>query len=384
MSQRIPLSWLQLVHEKMKLLAAIAGVTVSVVLMWMQLGLMNALFTSAIRFHECVTGQLFIVHGQYESLLRSHRFSSRLLYRLKGSTSVQHVFPISFGMADWKNPEDGESKSIQVYGIETERCSLNADGVMTHLPALRETDTFLFDRNARPGFGDITGAWRRGEPLVTEINRRQMKLVGITSLGASFGVDGNLVMSQANFLRLFPARRSGVIDLGIIDLEQHADIESAQKRFQDVLGKEVRVLNRQQFQDLELKYWKTATPIGIIFSAGTVVGFFIGFIVVYQILYTDVTNHLPHYATMKAMGFSNSYLYRLVLRQSFLLAMLGFIPGTILAAGLYHFLAEVTLLPLQLTVQRGLGLIAATLLMCFFSGSLAIRRLSSADPADVF
>jgi putative ABC transport system permease protein len=384
MSQGIPLSWLQLVHEKMKLLAAIAGVMVSVVLMWMQLGLMHALFASAVVFHNRVDGQLFVVHSQYESLLRSKHFSSRLLYRLHRGAGVIDVFPISFGLADWKNPWDGESKSIQVYAVETEHCCLNAPGVSENLRALRDPDTFLFDRHARPGFGDVVGAFSRREPLTTEINRRKMHLRGITELGASFGVDGNLVTSQANFLRLFPQRKPGVIDLGIVRLSPDADILKLQKQFQSLLGKEVKVITRDEFKAIELKYWKTATPIGIIFSAGTVVGFFIGFIVVYQILYTDVTNHLPHYATMKAMGFSNSYLYRLVMGQSFYLAALGFVPGTIVAAVMYHVLGKATLLPLELSVPRGISLCIVTLLMCFVSGALAMRKLAAADPADVF
>lgn len=151
-----------------------------------------------------------------------------------------------------------------------------------------------------------------------------------------------------------------------------------------MLGKEVQVLTRDQFADLELVYWKSATPIGIIFTAGTVVGFFIGFIVVYQILYTDVINHLPQYATMKAMGFSNGYLYRLVIQQSAQLATLGYIPGTLMAALLYAGLRKVTLLPLSLEPTRGILLAVITLLMCAFSATLAVRKLSAADPADVF
>ena len=175
-----------------------------------------------------------------------------------------------------------------------------------------------------------------------------------------------------------------MIDLGIVRLSPDADLLKLQKEFQSLLGKEVKVITRDEFKAIELRYWKTATPIGIIFSAGTVVGFFIGFIVVYQILYTDVTNHLPHYATMKAMGFSNSYLYRLVMGQSFYLAALGFVPGTIVAAVLYHVLGKATLLPLELSVPRGISLCIVTLLMCFVSGALAMRKLAAADPADVF
>jgi putative ABC transport system permease protein len=211
-----------------------------------------------------------------------------------------------------------------------------------------------------------------------------MKLAGLVDLGASFGIDGNLLVSHANFLRLFSERDPGHIDLGVVRLKPGVSVEAAQRQFQQQLGEQVLVLTRDQFADIELKYWKSATPIGVIFSAGTFVGFFIGLIVVYQILYTDVTNHLPQYATMKAMGFSNAYLRGLILAQSLQLGLLGFVPGTLIAAMLYAALRNVTQLPLTLDPARGVFLAAVTVVMCALSGLFAIRRLSSADPAEVF
>ncbi len=384
MSQRIPLSWLQLKHEKMKLFAAVSGVMVSVVLMWMQLGLMKALFASAVVFHGSLDGELVVIHSQYEHLLHSKPFSSRLLYRLRGSPDVEEVFSIFLAPVEWKNPWNGEMRSMQCYGIETDKPSLDLPGFAAQLGKLRETDAFLYDRMARPRFGDVVGANNRAETIEPEINRRKMLLSGIIDLGASFGVDGNILVSHANFLRLFPERKSGAIDVGVVKLKPGVSIDSAQKEFQDMLGKEVHVLTREQFKEVELVYWRSATPIGIIFTAGTAVGFFIGFIVVYQILYTDVSNHLPHYATMKAMGFSNGYLYGLVLEQSAQLAIMGFIPGTAVAALLYAGLRSVTQLPLVLEPTRGLFLGILTILMCMISGMLAVRKLAAADPADVF
>jgi len=384
MSQRIALSWLQLRHEKMKLFAAVAGVMVSVILMWMQLGLMKALFASAVRFHGSLNGELVLVHSQYEHLLHSKPFSSRLLYRLLGSSAVDDVFAISMAPSEWKNPWNGEMRSVQCYGIETDQPCLSISGLPEQLQELRSTDQFLYDRGSRPRFGDVIGAVERKEPVEPEINRRRMILSGLVDLGASFGVDGSILVSHANFLRLFSERKPGMIDVGVVRLRDTSLLPELQKQFQEQLGKEVSVLTVEQFKDRELRYWKSATPIGVIFTAGTVVGFFIGFIVVYQILYTDVTNHLPQYATMKAMGFSNGYLYRLVLEQSLQLAVLGYIPGTFITALLYAGLQKATQLPLELDLTRGVALIAVTVMMCAFSGVLAVRKLASADPAEVF
>lgn len=384
MSQRLNLPWQQLWHEKMKLLAAVAGILVSVVLMWMQLGLMQSLFASAVVFHKSLDGDLIVIHRQYEHLLHSRQFSSRLLYRLSGSAAVQQVSALYLSASEWKNPWNGEMRAIQCYGVETDRLPMRLPGLTAQAAALRQTDAFLFDSRSRPRFGEVLRSLQQGGDVELEINRRRMSLAGLTELGASFGVDGNIIVSHANFLRLFPQRQSGAVDVGVVRLRSGADATAAQREFQDFLGREVLVLTPEEFVHLELSYWRTATPIGIVFSTGTIVGFLIGFIVVYQILYTDVTNHLPQFATLKAMGFSNGYLYRLVMSQSLYLALLGYIPGSLLAGVLYAGLRAVTQLPLQLTWWRGIGLLAATVAMCLFSGLLAIRRLSAADPADVF
>ena len=384
MSQRIGLSWLQLRHERMKLFAAVSGVMVSVVLMWMQLGLMTALFESAVVFHSSLDGELVVIHSHYEHLLHSKAFSGRLLHRLRGSPDTEQVHSIYLAPAEWKNPWNGEMRSLLCYGIETSGVSINLPGVAENLSKIKQTNAFLYDRLARPRFGDVLGANDQQQFIEPEVNQRKVFLSGVMDVGASFGVDGNIVVSHANFLRLFPERKSGQIDVGVVKLKPGTSVEAAQQEFQAMLGKGVRVLTRDQFREVELAYWGEATPIGIIFTAGAAVGFFIGFIVVYQILYTDVTNHLPQYATMKAMGFSSGYLCRLVLEQSVQLAMLGFIPGTVLAALMYRGQKEVTQLPMVMEPSRGVVLAVVTILMCVCSGMLAIRKLSSADPADVF
>ncbi len=384
MSQRIPLAWLQLRHEKMKLFAAVSGVMVSVVLMWMQLGLLQALFASAVEFHGSVNGELIVIHGQYEYLLRNQPFSSRLLHRVLGSPHVQEIYSIYAAPVEWKNPWNGERRTIQCYGIDTDKPAINLPMLDSQLAVLRQTDAFLYDRKARPGFGPVLEESAKGTLIEPEINRRKMTLKGLTEIGASFGVDGNIIVSHANFLRLVSDRASGEIDFGVIKLRPGADVVEMQSQVQAILGKEVNVLTRDELCERELLYWRRATPIGIVFSTGTFVGFFIGFIVVYQILYTDVTTHLPHFATMKAMGFSNGYLFRMVLSQSLQLAMLGFVPGSIIAGILYAGLRSATLLPLRLELSRGIFLLAATILMCVISGTLAIRKLRTADPADVF
>ena len=113
-------------------------------------------------------------------------------------------------------------------------------------------------------------------------------------------------------------------------------------------------------------------------------GFVVGAIIVYQILYADVADHLAEYATLKAMGFSNLFLSWVVVQQAMILAVLGFVPGVLVSRWLYAQASEATNLPLNLTQERALGVLLLTVVMCAVAAVIALRKVHSADPADVF
>jgi putative ABC transport system permease protein len=151
-----------------------------------------------------------------------------------------------------------------------------------------------------------------------------------------------------------------------------------------LLGNDVQVLTRQGLSELELEYWKRNASVGFIFSLGVLVGFVVGSIIVYQILYGDVMNSLPQYATLKAMGYKDGYVIGVVIQQSAILAVIGFIPGVLISYGLYALLASVTKLTVFMTLTRALQVLILTFVMCVGSGTLATRKLVQLDPADVF
>jgi putative ABC transport system permease protein len=113
-------------------------------------------------------------------------------------------------------------------------------------------------------------------------------------------------------------------------------------------------------------------------------GFIVGVVVVYQVLYTDVSDHLPEYATLKALGYSDRRLLTVVLQEALLLAVMGFIPGYLASYGVYQLLIIITRVPLVMKTHVAITVFILTLVMCSLSGAIAINKLRSADPADVF
>lgn len=387
---KTPLAWLQLKFNPSRLWVAIAGITFAVVLMFMQLGFRAALFDSAVQLHRSLRGDIFLISPRSTALIGMKSFSERRLYQALAVEEVKLVTPIYLGFAQWQNPQSPSYwRNIHVIGFDIRYPIFNLSGVEANFSKLPEADVVLFDQSSRPEYGPITDLLREKPFFVTEIDNiatatRKIKVVGLFKLGTSFGIDGNLLTSHLNFLRIFSQRQKGLIDVGLIQLQSASNVNLVKHKIEQLLPGDVRVFSQQEWIDFEKNYWMTSTAIGFIFSLGVVMGLIVGIVVVYQILYTDVSDHLREYATLMAIGFNKTYFWSTVAQESLLLSMMGYIPGFLIAAILYKIVKQTTLLPIAMTTMRTLFVFSLTLIMCLIAGILAIKKLEDADPADIF
>ncbi len=384
MNQKIPLSWLQLTREKTRLAVALAGIAFADILMFMQLGFRDALYYSNVRFHNSLQGDIVLINSQSNAILAMRGFSQRRLYKALELPAVQSVHPIYLDFTIWKNPVTGRPRSILIFGMNPENNLLNLPGVQENLDKLKLPDVVLFDRSSRVEYGPIAANYNQGKTVTAEVRRRRVKVEGLFTLGASFGADGNLITSDINFLRIFSNRQKGLIDIGLIKLKPGADANVVAQELRKYLPNEVNVLTKQEFIDFERNYWANSTAIGFIFTLGTVMGFIVGTVIVYQILYTEVADHLAEYATLKAIGYTQNYLLTVILQEALLLAVLGYFPGIVFALFMYNSARSATLLPVFMSFERAVMVLILTMIMCIISGAIAVRKLRSADPADIF
>jgi putative ABC transport system permease protein len=208
--------------------------------------------------------------------------------------------------------------------------------------------------------------------------------VGVYQLGTSFGYDGMVITSDLNYQRIRPVQPAELIDLGLIRVRPGADPDAVRAAVDAVLPEDVQVYTKRQYIDREIGYWAKVTPIGFIFSFGALMGFGVGAVIVYQILFADVSDHLSEYATLKAVGHTDLYLAAVVVSEAAMLAVLGFLPGLGIAHRLYRLTEQATKLPLHLSTQIALSVLGLTMVMCSLAGILALRKVASADPAEVF
>ncbi len=384
MFDKIPLAWLQLTREKIRLLVAVAGITFADTLMFMQLGFQDALFDSSTRMHQNLNGDLVLISPKSEALIAMQTFSWRRLYQTLAVPGVESVNPLYMGLINWKSPDTKRDRQILVLGFDPKQSVFTMPEVEASIPKIKLPDVVIFDRSARPEFGPVAPQIEAGKTVTTEVGGRRVYVKGLFSLGASFAADGNIITSDLNFLRIFTRRKKGEIDAGIIYLKPGADREKVLADIKALLPDDVKVLTREGFIEFEKTYWRESTAIGFIFGLGVAMGFIVGIVIVYQIIYTDVADHLSEYATLKAMGYKNAYFYLVVFQEAFLLAILGYLPGVPIVMVLYNLTKNATMLPVAMTATRALTVLILTIVMCFISGSIAVRKLQEADPADIF
>src|SRR5574337_1285070 len=376
-----PLAWLQLRREPVRLCVALAGVAFAVILVFMQLGFDDALFDSAVRVYDRLVADLVLISPQSLNITALMPFSRRRLYQAAAMQGVAEVVPVYMNTANWRNPYTGSPRVIFVAGFDPSHPAFAIPEVSAALDKIRLPDQVVFDSLSRPEFGPIAQDFRAGRLQSSEVNNRKVTIAGLFEMGTSFDIDGTLITSDLNFLRLFGARPKGLIDLGLIRLRPGADAEAARAALATYLPKDVEVLTKAGLLEREKTFWRESTPIGFIFTFGSIMGLVVGGAIVYQILFADVSAHLHEYATLKAIGYRDAYLFGVVLQQAWLVAVLGYLPGIAVATWLFQITERATRLPLRLGWWIGLEVLTLTLAMCSVAGLMALRKLRSADPA---
>ncbi len=384
MNRKIPLAWLQVSRERSRLLVAMAGIAFADMLMFMQLGFRTALYDSNTRLHRSLDADIILINPQAQNITNLTHFPRRRLYQALSFPGVASAEPLYADYVDWKNPQTQKKTSILLLGFNPEQSAFDLPEVQQNLDKIKLPDTVLFDSGSRGDYQSAIATLQQGQMVPTEMRNRKIKINGLFLSGASFAADGNVMTSDLNFLRIVSDRTAAQVSAGLIKLKPGVNVQQMIKALQTNLPNDVRVLTQAEFAKVEEDYWANNTPIGFIFTLGTGIGFIVGVVIVYQILSSDVADHLAEYATLKAMGYRDLYLLLVVFQEALILAILGYLPGSVIAIGLYGLTRNATNLPLFMTIARSTTVLILTIVMCVMSGAIATQKLREADPADIF
>lgn len=383
-SRRIPLAWLLLTRQPVRLAVALAGIAFAGILMFMQLGFRDGLFDASVTIHRLFDTDLVLISPRSSSSVSMAGFPRRRLVQAMADPDVEGITPVHWSLLLWRNPDTKSTRSILTLGFEPADPLFTDPSLAPKAKLLQDRGRVLFDELSRPEFGPVAKWFRDGRTVESEINGKKVRVAGLVGLGTSFGADGNLLTSQETYLQLLPNTPPGSIEVGLIRLQAGADADVVVKRLQRDLPDDVKVLTKTGFIEFEQNYWKSSTSIGFIFTLGAAMGFVVGCVIVYQILYSDVSDHLPEYATLMAMGYRLPTLLGVVAREGVLLAVFGYLPAYAAGQGLYLLVRNATQLPVTMNLTRALTVFIMILVMCMGSATLAMRRLGDADPAEIF
>ncbi|QDU87044.1 FtsX-like permease family protein [Pirellulimonas nuda] len=382
---RLPIGWKQLLHNRTRLVAAVGGVTFANVLIFMQLGFMNALFSTSVMTHRTWDTDIVIAASDFRSLREANPVPRSRMYQALAVDGVHDATPLYLGTMFWTDPDTSDTTNFRVMGVDPDQRVFLDPALQRQVAPLRQPDYALVDLKTRDFPAAIRDRLEAGSPVRIEVSGRQLTLVGSFSQGATFDVDGVMITSDETFLRLFPRRRPGTPTVVLVRCDPGADPEAVARRLNALWPeKDVRAFTKQQLVEAEQSYQAKQTPIGFVFGFGVVIGLIVGLVIVYQVLATDVQDHMAEYATFKAIGYPPRFFLGVVFQEAVSLAALGFIPGLGISLVLYQVAARATSLPITMTLGRPIMVFVLTAVMCTISGAIATRRLNAADPADLF
>ncbi|MGK7872796.1 MAG: ABC transporter permease DevC [Xenococcaceae cyanobacterium] len=387
---KLSLAWKNLIRNKKRFLPAIGSVTLTVFLMFSQLGFNNAFLDSSVEFIRLLNTDLIVSNKNRYVTVIERTFDRNKLYRLKGFEGIEAVYPLYITRGNWKNKQTKKGIPIRVFAFNTAHPVFQIEEVRAAATALQTENTLLIDRRSRREYGFDT--LEIGD--FCELSNRRFKIVGEFKIGSDFATDGNLIMSDLNFLRTFATTPSGFrselrpnldnIDLGLIKVSKGTDINQLVKELNMALLPDLIAYTKGDFMKRDRDFYSESSPIGFIFGLGVVIGFVVGVVVVYNIIYTDIEDNLPQYATLRAMGYSSSYLLTVVFLQSVIISILGFFPGLLSSVLVYELISNIAGLVMRMKISVIILVFLLTVGICVVAGFIAARKLRNIDPAEIY
>ena len=381
-----PLAWYNLLHNKIRTLTAMAGVAFAVVLIFMQLGFLGALEHTATVVYSAVDFDILLRSPDYLHISDTRTFSKNRLATAAATEGVESALPFYVQPTLWQSPNDGTKRGILVLGVRPTDDVFTLPEISSQTERLVAAEFLLIDRASRKEFGPIDKQMFGDHDVGRDasLTDSPVRIVGHFHLGGGLANDGTVLMSDRGFAKVMPGRSTDDVSLGLIKLAPGTDVRAAAERLKRELPGDVEVLTRQEAIDFELNRWVNETSLGLIFRLGVGLSMFVGAAIVYQVLSTDVANHLAEYATLKAMGYTDRYLAGVVMMQAVTLAVVGFVPSLVAAVLLYAFTSVAANIPIEMNLTRIVVVLLLAVAMCSVSGLAALRKIRTADPADLF
>ena len=397
---RTPLALHNLWHQLARTVVSVAGVGFALLLVFMQLGFQGAVSHTATNVFEHIQFDLLLRSPDYAHLYEPGRIDRTHLNVAAGLGEVREVVPMWIALQNWRSLPPIDKPNLMrnyrpqflplaVMGVNPDDVVFDREDITASQYLLTAGQNVLVDDSTRPDYGPRNGRAFTDQDTnrAAEIGGQHFKIAGVFKLGTGLAANAAVLTSAAGFDRAVPWDAHEQVSFGLVRLNNADNTAAAVKDIHDRLGKNraaVDVLTRRQAIDWERDRWLWQTPIGMIFQLGVALSLLVGAAIVYMVLATDVTDRLPEYATLLAMGYSYRYLSSVVLTQAAALGTAGFLLAWMVSEMLYRVTSNMSGIPIAMNNGRIVGVALLGVAVCVISGSLALTKVWKAEPASLF
>jgi putative ABC transport system permease protein len=364
-----------LFHDRLRFVATVIGIVFSIVLVTIQMGLYFGFGRMVTTMIDHATADLWVMPRGTKAFEDPSLLNTRARYRALAINGVTEAIPVVIGFADWRMPS-GAMTPVFVIGSDLRAGGLQPwDLVEGRIEALANAravavDRTYFDRLGISGIG-----------ATAEIRQQPVEVAAVTNGIRSFTTTP-FVFMDVERARTYTGVPSGKATYIIIRLSADADPARVRRQLMSDIA-DVEVLTPAEFRERSRTFWLFGTGAGAALFAGALLGVIVGTVVVAQTLYASTKEHLNEFATLRAIGSSRQYIYKVILWQALLSAVIGFSLAALVGDAVVR-LTEGTALPIVITPGLMAGLFLLTLVMCVGSSIAAIVQVTRIEPAMVF
>jgi putative ABC transport system permease protein len=375
MSLTLTLASRNLFHDLLRFVATMVGIVFSVVLVMIQLGLFLGFGRMVTTIIDHATIDVWVVPKGAKCFEDPSLLDLKLRNRIAVLDGVATVVPLVIGFSDWRQ-DSGEMTPVFIVGADLRDHALEPWNVVDgNVQALSQGYGVAADRSYVDRLG-VTGIGS-----TAEIRGKKVKVVALTDGIRSFTTTPYIFVDSKNARALTGTPGDRANDL-LVRLNPNADRAKVIEAIRGQVGN-AEVLTTAEFRDRSRSFWLSGTGAGAALFAGALLGVIVGTVIVAQTLYSSTKDHLNEFATLRAMGSSNRYIYNVIIYQALINAVIGFA----IASGIGALVVEATAksaLPIVITSWLVAALAVLTLVMCVTSALGAIFRVVRIDPATVF
>lgn len=369
------LAWRNLVHDKVRLLVTVTGVVFAVVLIVVQLGLFLGFATTTSGLIDRSRADLWMTAARVPYIEQGVAFSERKLSTVLATPGVAHATKYIARFSQWQRP-DGGQESVQVVGFDPDQPLGGPWNVVDGRVADLKLDDNIFIDEL---YKQKLGVTRIGD--ICEIRGHRARIAGFTRGIRSFTTSPYVFTSfknAQNYVTL-PADQTIFI---LITGDGSTSLGELSRRLVARV-KDVDVVTTARFSAMTRFYWMFTTGAGVAVLLAAVLGLVVGVVVVAQTIYATTMDHIREYGTLKAMGATNGYLYRVIMQQAIISALAGYSLAMIVSWFVVRG-SEKGGAAIVLPWQMAVGMLGLTLVMCTGAALVSINKVTRLDPAMVF